>query len=262
MARRRSSASDETTTSEDRGTDLAEVVRENGVSEAGITSADAMIGVLSDSQAGESAPPPVPMPPPVETAEERRVATAADAVIAERGRWQARARRLIAAGRAYRHQGMRDSLWAMELHVLRGRPRISYVGRAIREKTKESQAGATYIDIFDTINSENSSLLSDTLCRAVRIAVSGSTATDPDERRREEKSATSTLRKNLDKRIGPLTNWRYVTRGQSRSSATYLLTSLGKKIFDEWPNWHARDAIPNPEDAPPTDEPDASTEPT
>ena len=230
--------------------DLAEVLRREGIVEERIPEAVSLIRAMSDAQAGEDTPPPVPIQPPVESAEERRVAIAADAVLAETERWRVRTRRVIATARATTTQGHRDSLWDLELQVLADRPRISYVGRGIHQRTRASRSVATYSGVFEAINAANSSLLSETVCNALRLVRDGSTAIDPLEKRRQEKSATSTLRKNLDKRIYVLVNrMRYATARQGRNSVEYRLTKVGDAVFNGWPDWHSPDAAGHVEDS-------------
>lgn len=240
--------------------DLAEVLRREGIVEERIPEAISLIRAMSDAQAGEDTPPAVPMPPPVESAEERRVAIAADAVLAETERWRVRTRRVIATARATTTQGRRDSLWALELPVLPRLPRISYVGRGVHQRSQGSSSGATYIDVFEAINDANSSLLPESVCQAMRIVREGSTAIDPKENRRQEKSATSTLRKNLDPRIAVLINpMRYATTRQGRISMEYRLTQVGNAVFNGWPDWHAPDAAGHVEDSA---SPEATEDPT
>jgi len=260
MARRRSSTSDETTTSEDRGTDLAEIIRENGVSEARITSADAMIGVLSDAQAGESAPPVVPMPPPVESDEERRVATAAAAVISEGDSTADQARTATAGVEPTDLQGRRDQLWAMEPRFFRDSPRASFVGRAIHVRASGRHAPNSS-EIYDAIFTANDSLLSPLLQSAVETQRRRVTESRMETGRNN--AASSKITKNIGRRIKLLAKeLGYVEVRKTRIESRYLLIGLGRQVFDGWPDWRERDAIPNPEDAPPTDEPNASTEPT
>lgn len=223
--------------------DLADVLRREGISEGRIPEAIALLRSMSDARGNDTAPRGEPVPMPVESAEELNVATAADAILAEAERGRARAKRAIAAGRADQLRGHQGTLWAMELSVLRGPPRSSFVGRAIQTHNSNNKDVANYINIFVTICSANRVLLPENVHVALTIACNGSNSMEPTEKRKQEKAATSTLRKNLDGRVDILAmKMRYVTPVQSKHGTRYRLTRLGSRVFDGWPNWHADDA--------------------
>lgn len=228
--------------------DLARFVGPAGVSEERISETTATARAVSDAQAGEGTPPPVPTPAPLDSPAELNVASAAAALAAERDRWRARTRRVvdIARSRPTPLQGIRDAFWTWELVVLSGQPRISYVGRAIFRRTEGTASGIGYIGIFTAINEANSSLLPETVRLALPIAEHGSTASDPDEKTTQQRKATSTLSKNLNCRIEVLTrrSLQYAVVLQTSRGKHYRLTPSGEQVFNNWPNWHAPDAIP------------------
>jgi hypothetical protein len=228
------------------GVDLAGVLREAGIAEERIPETIATIRAISDAQAGEGTPPPAPTPAPLDSPGEMNVATAGDAVVAEANRWRQRTRAAISAGRASTLHAHQDHLWTWEWNALRGkRPRISFVGRAIHANTQRPGCVADYITIFETIDHENRDLLPDSLQRAIDVVLRGPSGQTTNERRNEKKSATSALRKNLDHRLEWLTGWlRYVTAQKGCHKTDYRLTRLGSQVFNNWPDWHAPDAIP------------------
>jgi hypothetical protein len=239
--------------------DLAEVLRREGISEGRIPEAISLLRDMSDAQSGEATPPSEPIQPPVDSVGELSVATAADAILAEVERGRARARRAIAAGRADQLRGHQETLWAMEPRVLRGPPRISYVGRAIHVQSTDRKEGARYLAIFETINAANPLLLPESIRMALPIALQGSPATEPTEKRKQEKTATSSLLNNLDGRVDFLTNRiSYASSERDKHGTLYRLTRLGSRVFDGWPNWHAADAVEPSADATATPEGDGS----
>ena len=164
----------------------------------------------------------------------------------------------VARSRPTRLQGIRDAFWTWELVVLAGPPRISYVGRAIFRRTERTTSGIGYVGIFTAINEANSSLLPETVRLALPIAEHGSTASDPVERRTQATRATSTITKNLGPRIDVLTSrsLQYAVVLQTRRGKHYRLTPSGEQVFNNWPNWHAPDAIPSGADESTPDEAD------
>jgi len=240
--------------------DLAEVLRREGIVEERIPAVVSLIRAMSDAQAGESVPPPVPIPPPVESDEESRVATAAATVISEGDSTADQARTATAGVEPTALQGIRDQLWAWEPRFFRDSPRASFVGRAIHVRASGRHAPNSS-EIYDAIFTANDSLLSQALQSAVETQRQRVTESRMETGRNN--AASSKITKNIGRRIKLLAEeLGYVEVRKTRIESRYLLIGLGQQVFDEWPNWHARDAIPNPEDAPPTDEPDASTEPT
>jgi hypothetical protein len=230
--------------------DLAEVLRREGISEGRIPEAISLLRGMSDAQSGEATPPSEPIQPPEDSVGELSVATAADAILAEVERGRVRARRAIAAGRSDQLRGHRETLWAMEPRVLRGPPRFSYVGRAIHVQSVGRKEGARYLDIFETINAANPALLPESVRMALPIALTGSPATEPTEKRKQEKTATSSLLRNLDGRVDFLINRiHYATSERDTHGTLYKLTRLGIRVFNGWPNWRSADAVEPSADA-------------
>lgn len=241
----RSSALTDATTSQAPGENIAEVAQQGGVTEQNITLTTGVVRTVSDSQAGEGTPPPVPTPAPIDSPTEMNVATTGDAVVAEANRWRRRTRAAINAGRASTLHAHQNDLWAMEWDLLRGKPpRISFVGRSIHVNTQRPGCVADYITIFETINHENRDLLPDSLQRAIDVIRNGPSGQTTAEQRDEITAATSALSKNLKHRVGWLIGrLRYALRQKEGRTAHYRLTRLGSRVFNGWPPWNAPDAI-------------------
>lgn len=240
--RGRSSAPAEANASPAGGVDLAGVLREAGVAEERIPETIATIRAMSDAQAGEGTAPAVPTPAPPDSPVEMNVATVADAIAHESQRWRARTRSVVRVARLSRVQGHRDTLWAIEPDLLPS-PRVSFVGRAIHKGTSGSQRAIAYEAIYLNISAENDQLLTPAMRRSVMTLsqrlVEGQTTPD------QNNSAVTVLIRPLRRRTAVLVRaLQYAEERKQGKDRVYNLTPIGQQVFNNWPDWHAPDAIP------------------
>ena len=228
------------------GVDLAAVAQHGAVDAMQIQLTDEVARPMSDAQAGEGTPPPVPTPAPLASSAEMNVAAAADDLLAERDRYRGLAEAALATAKKSILDTQRDWLWATEWKILRGNlPRASFVGHAIRWETRSRKARKGYIQIYETINLANDRLLSETLRSAMRIIRDGPTGESPSQRRKQSTFASSCVRKNMNTRLSLLADvLHYVEPEQSGLGEEYRLTPRGRRVFNGWPPWDAPDAIP------------------
>lgn len=264
--RGRSSAPAEANASPAGGVDLAGVLRGAGVAEERIPETIATIRALSDAQAGEGTPPPVPTPAPLDSFGEMTIASAASDFSADREWYRELTSTALAAGKTAILDARRDGLWAMEWKVLRQKvPRASFVGRAIRSTTRRHTSRTGYIQIYETIKVANDRLLSESLRNALQIIRDGPTAETQDQRRKQSTDASSLIRKNLDVRLSLLADdLHYVEAERGTQGKQYKLTPRGRRVFDGWPKWDTADAMPGvgAGESAPEEEADAGTSPS
>lgn len=202
--------------------------------------------VLSDAQAGEGTPPSAPVSATVDSPEEVVVAEGGDSFLAETERYRSRAVSAIAIGRANSLSARRDTLWATEVKVLRKKlPRASFVGKSIHTNMKNGPASVGYVDIYTKILENNERLLPETLRSHLVVMRGGVSGQAQHYTRREQTSASSAITKNLDTRLALLVDdLAYVQKRRVKTRTEYLLTRLGRKVFDDWPKWSADDEPP------------------
>lgn len=222
--------------------DLNQALCEHGLSEEIIPLIWAFMSFLADSISRIS-PSPTQVSCPPGSPEEDDRAKIARAVSADLKQSRERTKKVISLGRANKINGMRETLWQLELNLLRGLPRVSYVGRAIHENTAPKAPGVSnscnYAAVFNTISKNNAALLSADLQEKLKILRDGSAAKEPRDKRSDEKSATSALTKNLGRRVEVLiSDLKFAEKQKSRAAETYTLTDKGRKVFDNWPDWH------------------------
>jgi hypothetical protein len=249
---------------EGQAADLAELVRENDVDPGGTTEVVVSTRVLSDAQSGNGTPPAAPTPAPVDSTAEVNVATAAEAMAAEVERWRERTKAVIRTGRAEAIRGRQDSLWALEPKHLKKPPRLSFFGRAIRERTADTTATTVARAIFNKINEQNPQLLSAAILSALQVSVMATEGAGA-SRRRAQTDASATIAKEAKKRADLLQNKLGYAEVLGRSGDySFRLTRLGRQVFNEWPRWREPDAIPDDGDEPAPEEPTGgpATEPT
>jgi hypothetical protein len=236
------------------GVDLADVLRREGVDEQRIPDVLAIIRSLSDAQADENSAPSAPTPTPLDSTAGLTVAASADALVEERERWRARTRQAIHSGLASDMSGRQNTLWVLEPRVLRGPPRASFVGRALHVRSVGSRRSVSCEGVCDAIYGNNPLLLSNTLRQAVEITRNGPIGATQPERRRQATGASSAIKKRTTERVELLATelLRYAESLEAEKGEEHRLTRVGRRVFDNWPNWHHPDANPWVEDEPPT----------
>lgn len=228
------------TAQESQSDDLADVLRQEGIAEPRIPQLIAIIRTMSDSQIVEGTPPTEPTPALLDSPQEMNVAAAAHTVVNEAERSREQTEEALRVGRRSAVDARRDSIWAMELMMLRGPPRLTFIGRSIHVNTQRQGTVADYVSIYQTIARENRALLPETIQRAITTIDRGAEGQTKAERRRNSKNAASALRKNLDGRVGLLIRTLELAIADSSvSPETYRLKPRGRRVFDGWPDWQA-----------------------
>jgi hypothetical protein len=249
---------------EGQAADLAEVVRENDVDPGGTTEVVVSARMLSDAQSGDGPPPPAPAPAPIDSPAELNVTAAGEALVAEVERWRERAEAAIRSGRADAVRGRRDSLWALEPAHFKDSPRASFVGRAIYDRSDGRNRKIGQTSLYVAIYQANRRLLPAAIQRAVetlenRVIEGANTA-------KENNKASGQVIRHVARRLLllQLPHLHYVESRQGRSHLEFRLTPRGRRVFNEWPDWHKPDANPYAGDEPVPEEPagGTATEPT
>lgn len=215
-------------TQHDSVLDLSTVLRSHGVAEERIPELVIAIRTYSEAQtAGAAPPPPAPAPPEPESLEATRAQAAEQEVINLLAELERARAELIRAGKATRLNGRREMFSGLEVGIIGGLPRISFIGRAIHDVSiyRGKRRKAPTPQIYYKIKEKSASLLTHALQEAVENHQSG----DADLTR----LAASAFKKNLDGRLPPLKLSGFVEQTGNKVG----LTNKGKKFFHEWPEW-------------------------
>ena len=207
--------------------DLSALLRNHGVSEERIPELVLVIRAYSEAQTADTAPPPAPTPPEPGSLEASRAQAAELEVINLQVELEQARAELIRAGKATRLNGQRETFSSLEVGIIEGLPRISFIGRAIHEVSiyRGRRGKAPTPQIYYKIDEKDRSLLTHALQEAVANHQSG----DADLTR----LAASAFKKNLDGRLPTLKLSGFVEQTGNKVG----LTNKGKKFFHEWPEW-------------------------
>jgi hypothetical protein len=214
-------------TQHDSVLDLSTVLRSHGVSEERIPELVLVIRAYSEAQTADAALPPAPSPPEPGSLEASRARVAEQEVIDLRAECERTRDELILVGKATRRNGQRKMFEELEVQIIPGLPRISFVGRAIHEVSihRGKRGKAPTPQIYYKIDEKNPSLLT----RALQEAVTNHQSGDADRTR----LAASAFKKNLDGRLPTLKRCGFVEQTGNKVG----LTNKGKRFFHEWPEW-------------------------
>lgn len=207
--------------------DLSLVLRSHGVAEERIPELVSVIRAYSEAQTADAAPPAAPTPPEPGSLEASRAQAAEQEVIDLQAEFEQARAELIRAGKATRLNGQRETFSSLEVGIIGGLPRISFIGRAIHEVSiyRGERRKTPTPQIYHKIDEKDPSLLTHALQEAVANHQSGDANLT--------RLAASALKKNLDRRLPTLKLSGFVEQTGNKVG----LTNKGKKFFHEWPEW-------------------------